>query len=150
MSKMKGARTYRASNHIMVRFWCGIFFILKHEGGLKEMGYEDYEPDLFADHLLKKEKRLRSMERQQHHKQRLLNGLSHSYFFKPSIWRESKWDEKLEEYVDTNRVKRSKTSHMQKCMKKTSQRIVRHLPLDALPPKGNHYRKVFDYWWTWI
>lgn len=40
------------------------------------MGYEDfiedYEPDLFADHLLKKEKRLRSMERQQHHKQRLV------------------------------------------------------------------------------
>ena len=62
MSKMKEARTYRASIHIMVRFWCGIFFILKHEGGLKEMGYEDYEPDLFADHLLKKEKRLRSME----------------------------------------------------------------------------------------
>ena len=32
MSKMKGARTYRASNHIMVRFWCGIFFILKCNG----------------------------------------------------------------------------------------------------------------------
>ncbi len=111
---------------------------------------QDIDLNLSNEHLLNKEKRAVSMEQQKNRKRRLLNDLSHSRYFKPSIWRDLKWDEEFEEYLYTDRVKRQKNSKCQKRLKKTSARIVRHLPFEALPPKGNHYRKVFDYWWIWI
>ena len=116
----------------------------------EENELQDTDMNLSNEHLLNKEKRAVSMERQKTRKRRLLNGLSHSRYFKPSIWRESVWDEERGDFFDTNRVKRHKNSKTQKWLKKTSKRTIRHLPFEALPPKGNYYRKVFDYWWIWI
>ena len=116
----------------------------------EENEIQDIDLNLSDEHLQNKEKRFVSMKRQKNRKRRLLNGLSHSRYYKPSIWRDLKWDEELEEYLYTNRVKRHKNSKTQKWLKKTSARTVRHLPPEVLPPKGNYYRKVFDYWWIWI
>ena len=91
-----------------------------------------------------------SMKRQKQHKQRLLYELSHCTGYKPSIWRECKWDRELKKYVYSNRIKRGKRIGTQKCLKKASCRKVGHLQAEAFSPKGNHYRRVFDYWWTWI
>ena len=115
----------------------------------EENEIQDADLNLSVEHLLDKEKRVVSMERQKSRKRRLLNGLSQSGY-KPSIGRGLKWDEELDEYIYTDRVKRQKNSKCQKGLKKISERTVRHLPFEALPPKGNHYRKVFDYWWIWI
>lgn len=110
--------------------------------------YIDFDIGLSEEHLREKERRFVSMERQKHHKQHLLYELSHRTIYKPSIWRESKWSDEYGGFVDTNRVKRNKESKTQKQLKKASCRAVRHLPTEALPPKGNHYRKIFDYWWN--
>ena len=99
----------------------------------KELGV-DFDIDLSEEHLRKKEKRYISMKRQKQHKQRL----------------RYEWDRELKKYVYTNRIKRGKRSGTQKWLKKASCRKVRHLQAEALPPKGNHYRKVFDYWWNWL
>lgn len=109
----------------------------------------DFSINLSEEHLNQKEKRFRSMERQKHHRGRLLNELSCSHRYKPSIWRDVKLDEHGD-YIYTNRVKRNKNSKMQKQLKKASCRKIRHLPNDTIPHKGNHYKKVFDYWWNWI
>ncbi len=42
-------------------------------------------------------------------------------------------------------IKYPKNSNRQQYLKKQSSRRVRHYP--CLPPKGNGYRRVFDYWW---
>ena len=42
-------------------------------------------------------------------------------------------------------VKYPRNSNRQQYLKKLSSRRVRRYPY--LPPKGNHYRRVFDYWW---
>lgn len=110
----------------------------------------DFDIALSEEHIRKKGKRYISMKRQKQHKQRLLYELSHCTGYKPSIWRECKWDRELKKYVYTNRIKRGKRSGAQKCLKKASCRKVRYLQTGTLPPKGNHYRRVFDYWWTWI
>ncbi len=110
----------------------------------------DFGIVLSEEHIRKKGKRYISMKRQKQHKQRLLYELSHCTGYKPSIWRECKWDRDLKKYVYTNRIKRGKRSGAQKCLKKASCRKVRHLHTETLLPKGNHYRRVFDYWWTWI
>lgn len=115
----------------------------------KELGV-DFDIDLSEEHLRKKEKRYISMKRQKQHKQRLLYELSHCPYYKPSIHQVLEWDRELKKYVYTNRIKRGKRSGKQKCLKKASCRKVRHLQAEALPPKGNHYRKVFDYWWNWL
>ena len=115
----------------------------------EENEIQDVDPDLSDEHLLNKEKRFVSMKRQKNRKRRLLNVLSHSGY-KPSIGRGLKWDEELEEYIYTDRVRRQKNSKCQKGLKKTSERTVRHLPFEALPPKGNYYRKAFDCWWIWM
>lgn len=110
----------------------------------------DFGMALSAERIREKGKRYTSMKRQKQHKKRLLYELSHCAGYNPSIWRESKWDQELEKYVSTNRIKRERRGGTQKCLKKTSCRKVRHLQLEALPVKGNHYRKVFDYWWIWL
>lgn len=116
-----------------------------------EKGSEvDLDTALSEEHIRKKEKRCISMKKQKQHKQRLLYELSHRAGYRPSIWRECKWDHDLKKYIYTDRIKRGKRSDIQKCLKKASCRKVRHLQPEALPPKGNHYRRVFDYWWTWI
>ena len=107
-------------------------------------------PDLSGEHLRRKEKRIASMKKQECRRQRLLHELANSRYCKPSIWAATKWDRETGDFVDANRVKRSRDSKTQRQLKKKSTRKVRHLPADALPPKGNHYRKVFDYWWIWI
>ncbi len=42
-------------------------------------------------------------------------------------------------------IKYPKNSNRQQYLKKLSSHRVRRYPF--LPPKGNHYRRVFDYWW---
>ena len=42
-------------------------------------------------------------------------------------------------------IKYPKNSNRQQYLKKQSSRRVRHY--SCLPPKGNGYRRVFDYWW---
>ena len=115
----------------------------------KESGV-DFDIALSEEHIRKKGKRYISMKRQKQHKQRLLYELSHCTGYKPSIWRECKWDRELKKYVYSNRIKRGKRIGTQKCLKKASCRKVGHLQAEAFSPKGNHYRRVFDYWWTWI
>ena len=115
----------------------------------KELG-ADFDIALSEEHIRKKEKRYIRMKRQKQHKQRLLYELSHCTGYKPSIWLECEWNRELKKYVYTNRIKRGKRSGTQKWLKKASCRRVRHLQAEALPPKGNHYRRVFDYWWIWI
>ena len=110
----------------------------------KESGV-DFDTAISEKHIRKKGKRYISMKKQKQHKQRLLYELSHCTGYKPSIWRECKWDRELKKYVYTNRIKRGKRSDAQKCLKKASCRKVRHLQTGILPPKGNHYRRVFDY-----
>ena len=85
----------------------------------KELGV-DFDIALSEEHIRKKEKRYISMKRQKQHKQRLLYELSHCTGYKPSIWRECKWDRELKKYVYTNRIKRGKRSGAQKCLKKAS------------------------------
>lgn len=53
------------------------------------------------------------MERQKIRKRRLLNGLSQSGY-KPSIGRGLKWDEELDEYIYTDRVRRQKTVNVKR------------------------------------
>lgn len=115
----------------------------------KELGV-DFDIALSEEHIRKNGKHYISMKRQKQHKQSLLYELSHCTGYKPSIWRECKWDRELRKYVYTNRIKRGKRSGAQKCLKKVTCRKVRHLQTGTLPPKGNHYRRVFGYWWTWI
>ena len=114
----------------------------------KELGV-DFDIALSEDHIRKKEKRYIGMKRQKQHKQRLLYELSHCTGYKPSIWRECKWERDLKKYIYTNRIKRGKEV-VYKNVKKASCRKVRHLHTETLLPKGNHYRRVFDYWWTWL
>ena len=110
----------------------------------------DEEVDLSRERLSQKEKRLISITRQKKRRQRLLRGLQQTKWFKPSIFVACEWCEETEDYEYNGRIKRGKHSRTQKWLKKTSERTVRHLPPGALPPKGNHYRKVFDYWNTWL
>lgn len=110
----------------------------------------DFDIAFSEDHIRKKEKRYASLKRQKQHKQRLLYELSHCAGYKPSIWREHQWDQELKDFVDTNRIKRGKNSDIQKSLKKATSRRVRHFQMNAFPPKGNYYRRLFDYWWIWI
>lgn len=110
----------------------------------------DFDIAFSENHIRKKEKRYTSLKRQKQHKQRLLYELSHCTGYKPSIWRERKWNQELKKFVDTNRIKQGRNSGMQKSLKKASCRKVRHFQMEALPTKGNHYRRVFDYWWNWF
>jgi len=43
-------------------------------------------------------------------------------------------------------IKYSKNSSCQRRIKRTTSKKVRTYP--NLPTKGNHYRRLFDYWWT--
>ena len=118
--------------------------------GFDDVLITDSDIDLYEQHLRKKEQRYVSMERQRCHKQRLLRELVMSNGFKPSIHLKSKWNDEIKAFISTNRIKRGKRSGTQKFLKKVSCRMVRHIPIDAIPHKGNHYRKVFDYWNQWI
>ena len=115
---------------------------------------EEYFPgedaDLSKERLLKKEKRAISIMRQKKRKRKLLRELQQTNWFKPSIFVGWKWCEETGDFEYTGRIKRGKHSGTQKWLKRTSKRMIRHLPPGALPPKGNHYRKVFDYWNTWL
>lgn len=42
-------------------------------------------------------------------------------------------------------IKYPRSSERQQYLKRLSSHRVRRY--DHLPPKGNHYRRVFDYWW---
>lgn len=110
--------------------------------------FEDYDIDPFEVHLLEKEKRFKSMERQKCHKQRLTYEIRHSAGYKPSIGLVGEWKEN--EYIDEGRVWRGNRSSAQKKMKKITHHRVRKLPTDSLPRKGNRYRRVYDYWWKWF
>ena len=114
-----------------------------------ETVFDESDTGLSEEHLRDKRKRFVSRERQRHHRQRLLCELSHGNCCKPSIWRECKWDDALGTFVDTHRIRRGKRSSTQKILKKASCRTVRHLPAEPWP-KGNYYRKIFDYWWIWL
>ena len=90
----------------------------------------------------------------------VISTLKGSIYQNPLTWNECFYQgwETAEEYLsgnlmrkwNTNRIKRGKRSGAQKCLKKASCRKVRHLHTETLSPKGNHYRRVFDYWWTWL
>ena len=84
----------------------------------------DCEPDPSAEHRREKEKRALHIEQRKRHKERLCRELSGSGNCKLSIWVDSR-------------------------LKKCSKHIVRCIPPDVLPPKGNQYRRAFDYWWIW-
>ena len=110
---------------------------------------EEFDIDLSMERLLEKEKRYVSMKRQKNHKRKLLNALLY-IGYRPSIWRKIEWGDITDEIIYTDIVQRGKNSQTQKLLKKISNRLVRRQPLDALPPKGNYHRKLFDYWWIWI
>ena len=44
-------------------------------------------------------------------------------------------------------IKYPKNSNFQGWMKKETNKRIRNTL--TLPMKGNHYRRLFDYWWTW-
>ncbi|MBQ3379903.1 MAG: hypothetical protein IJG50_08615 [Clostridia bacterium] len=110
---------------------------------------DEIDIDLSMERLLEKEKRYVSMKRQKNHKRKLLNALLY-IGYRPSIWRKIEWGDITDEIIYTDIVQRGKNSQTQKLLKKISNRLVRRQPLDALPPKGNYHRKLFDYWWIWI
>ena len=109
---------------------------------------EDIEPS--ALYLLRKSPRKIRRNRNVLHNRRLFLKLKTSQYYKPSIWAEMDWDEEKNRYVYNGRVKRSKSSKIQKCLKKQSNKIFRRAPNEDIKTKGNQYRKHFDYWWIWI
>ena len=64
---------------------------------------------------------------------------------KLSIWVDSRKKKSGEIIL----IRRYKNSNIQCRLKKCSKHIVRCIPPDVLPPKGNQYRRAFDYWWIW-
>ena len=105
----------------------------------------DCEPDPSAEHRREKEKRALHIEQRKGHKERLCRELSGSGNCKLSIWVDSRKKKSGEIIL----IRRYKNSNIQCRLKKCSKHIVRCIPPDVLPPKGNQYRRAFDYWWRW-
>lgn len=102
---------------------------------------EDSDNDIsFADeNFRRKEKRYKSRKVQMARERRRFNRLRASKKYRPSIWADE----------STGRVERAKHSHYQKFYKKYSNRKTRKMSINIALPKGNDYRKEFDYWWGW-
>lgn len=105
----------------------------------------DCEPDPSVEHRREKEKRALHIEQRKGHKERLCRELSGNGNCKLSIWVDSR-KKKSDEII---LIRRYKNSNIQCRLKKCSKHIVRCIPPDVLPPKGNQYRRAFDYWWIW-
>ena len=57
------------------------------------------------------------------------------------------WSFEGDRFVPTGKyIKYPKNSNCQRWMKRETSRRARRSK--NLPPKGNHYRRLFDYWWT--
>ena len=110
----------------------------------------DVDADLSKEHLRKKENRAVKMGQQERHRKRLREGLLCSGSYKPSIWVDGDWNEDFSEYVYSDKIMRGKNSRLQQGLKRIAEHVVRNLPLEALPRKGNAYKKAFDYYWEWV
>ena len=105
----------------------------------------DCEPDPSAEHRREKEKRALHIEQRKRHKEWLCRERSGSGNCKLSIWVDSRKKKSVEIIL----IRRYKNSNIQCRLKKCSKHIVRCIPPDVLPPKGNQYRRACDYWWIW-
>ena len=51
------------------------------------------------------------------------------------------------EWIPNSYIRYPKHSHPQKFLKGYSNKVIRRNS-ESLPPKGNHYRRLIEYWWT--
>lgn len=119
---------------------------MRHE----EQVIREDDTDLYEEYLRRKEMRLFRRERNKLQIERLYRKLVNSGGYKPSIGLHYEWDAIKKEYIPTKRIRYGKSSRCQQWLKKISSHKARRLSLEQLTRKGNHYRKVFDYYWEWF
>lgn len=104
--------------------------------------------DFAEEHQMKKFIRSKSIARQKNICSKRYKKIVNRY--KPSICVGIYWNLGGTELTYKPYISYGKNSRLQQCLKRATNKKLRQIKHCNLPVKGNYYRKIFDYWWTWL